>query len=274
MTTDSNGRKINVEKGKQGFQETAKGEPTRSELNPSNLFDKPGVRAMYALGNWDIAVSAGDEGPEEFSLITDFAEEIRDGDGPLADKARAALDQYDTAVVKADALDKDVDVDAQQEVIDVVREWYTDYTADEAAKVAADPVTVTAEELAATDADTEYLRSKIDDAPPIPDDWEITGDERRTIRDQIGFMNVLSISGGKVIPIKDGIELPVSYGYHVRVRLTPADDYTVERIFRRGGKEWVYGKRERVYADEVGQMAYYASCYNNDSGKEWTYMGR
>lgn len=277
MTTDKNGRKVNVTPGKQGFQETTKDEPTRSELNPSNLFDKPGVRAMYALGNWDIAVSAGDAGPEEFGLILDCAEEIRDGGGPFAEKAHEAIEQYEDAAGFAASRDRDVPVDDEQVVIDVVREWYADHTAAEAAATAADPTTVTAEELADTAKqidDTEYLRSKIDEAPPIPDDWEITGDERRTIRDQIGFMNVLAISGGKIVPLKDGIELPVGRGYRVRVRLTPADDYTVERVFVRGGKEWSYGKRDRVYADEVGNMAYWASCYNNDSGKEWTYMGR
>ena len=104
--------------------------------------------------------------------------------------------------------------------------------------------------------------------------WTIGDSQRRNMLQQIGQMNVLAISGGRVPPLPDGVELPVGRGYRVRVRLTPVNDYTVERVFVRGGKEWSYGKREHILPRQVGNMAYYASCYNNDSGKEWTYMGR
>src|SRR5690348_6990990 len=103
----------------------------------------------------------------------------------------------------------------------------------------------------------------------MSDAWTIAPEERQTIVQQIGVMNVLSISGGRVRPLPDGVELPVSSGYRVRVHLTPSDDYTVERVQVRGGKEYVHGCRERVYCDEVGQAAYYASCFRSYDRKEW-----
>ncbi len=109
---------------------------------------------------------------------------------------------------------------------------------------------------------------------PLPLDYTtevayiIEPDQRRDIARQIG-VNILLISGGRVKPIADGIELPVGSGYTVRVQLTGADDYTVSRVFKRAGKEWVKGQRERVYADEVSEVAYYASCYRSYDETEW-----
>lgn len=34
-------------------------------------------------------------------------------------------------------------------------------------------------------------------------------------------------------------------------------------MFRRGGKAFPKGERTYVYCDEVGEVAYQASCYNN-----------
>lgn len=225
--------------------------PSNSSLGDLST-DPMADTAVRALAYWDTAVSHGDEGPEEFAAVLEAAEQIRDSGGPRAEDASKAIEQFDAALAKAADVDKDIPVDDEQAVIDVVRGYVEDREAN--GSVPANDFTPA--------------------APPVPDDWEITGDERRTIRDQIGMMNVLAISGGKITPLKDGIELPVGRGYRVRVRLTPVDDYTVERVFVRGGKEWSYGKRDGIYADEVGNMAYWASCYNNDSGKEWTYMGR
>ena len=97
----------------------------------------------------------------------------------------------------------------------------------------------------------------------------IDGEQRREILAQIGMGRILSISGGRVRAIADGIELPVSNGYSVRVQLTAGDDYVVSRIFRRGGKEWVKGSRERVYCDEVGETAYYAGMFRSYDADEW-----
>ena len=101
-------------------------------------------------------------------------------------------------------------------------------------------------------------------------EFTISADERREIARQIGNLNILSISGGRITPLPDGIELPVSSGYRVRVHLTPADDYTVERVMVRGKKEFPKGERARVYADEVGEAAYYAGMFRSYDETEWT----
>lgn len=100
----------------------------------------------------------------------------------------------------------------------------------------------------------------------------IDDEQRREMLRQIGRSNIMAISGGRVLPLKNGVELPVGNGYRVRVRLLPNDTYRVERIFVRGSKVFDKGYRDNVYCDEVGEMAYYASCFRNDSGT-WTYMG-
>lgn len=99
--------------------------------------------------------------------------------------------------------------------------------------------------------------------------FEINASERMTIIRQIGHMNVLAISGGRVTGLPDGVELPVGAGYRVRVRLTPADDYTVERVFVRSGTVFSKGMETMVYCDEVGETAYRASCFRNDDAEYW-----
>ena len=94
----------------------------------------------------------------------------------------------------------------------------------------------------------------------------ITRDE---IVRQVGRMNILAISGGRVGYLPDGIELPVGNGYRVRVRLTPADDYTVERVFVRSAVEYSKGIEDMVYCDEVGETAYRASCFRNNDADYW-----
>jgi len=61
--------------------------------------------------------------------------------------------------------------------------------------------------------------------------WE----ERVHIVHALGWDRVCAISGGHLVPIEGGIEMPVSRGYRVRVVLTGADDHTVTRVFRRNG---------------------------------------
>lgn len=101
--------------------------------------------------------------------------------------------------------------------------------------------------------------------------FTIDGDQRREILRQIGRMNVAAISGGRVTPLADGIELPVNQGYRVRVRLTPMDYYRVERVLVRGGKEFAKGHLDDIDFMQVAQAAYYASCFRNDDNGEWTY---
>ena len=91
---------------------------------------------------------------------------------------------------------------------------------------------------------------------------------------QIGKWNLAAISGGRVGVYKPQgecieVELPVSAGYWVRITLAWNDTWTVERILRRRkkGQSWketkVLGKMTDVYSDQVGEVAYYASCYKN-----------
>ena len=102
---------------------------------------------------------------------------------------------------------------------------------------------------------------------------KLTRDQRLEILNQIGRMNVLAISGGMAHQLPDGIELRVSCGYRVRVRLLADDTYRVERVLVRGEKTFGKGSVDDVYCDQVGQMAYYASCFRNDSAHngEWHY---
>lgn len=95
-----------------------------------------------------------------------------------------------------------------------------------------------------------------------------------TLLDQIGRRNVYAISGGRVGVWKpEGecveVELPVSAGYLVRITLAWDDTYTVERVLRRRPKgqtaklDKVMGRVSGVYCDQVGEVAYQASCYKN-----------
>lgn len=93
---------------------------------------------------------------------------------------------------------------------------------------------------------------------------------RVVIRKQIGMGNILSISGGRVIAIPNGIELPVSNGYSVRVEYDEGwDDYTVTRVFKRGDKEFIHGKAEHVYCGELGEMAYRAGMFRSWDEHQW-----
>ena len=85
---------------------------------------------------------------------------------------------------------------------------------------------------------------------------------------QIGKMNIFAISGGRVGVIKEegetvAIEMPVSQGYRVVVSLGWDDTWTVSRQYVRKGVVSDKGTLEVVYADQVGEVAYQASCYKN-----------
>lgn len=82
---------------------------------------------------------------------------------------------------------------------------------------------------------------------------------------QIGRMNVMAISGGRSTLTSEGnLNLPVSNGYHVEISLDLSDTYTVSRIFARGGKHAVKGQVANVFADELGETAYRASCFHDE----------
>jgi hypothetical protein len=85
----------------------------------------------------------------------------------------------------------------------------------------------------------------------------------------IGRGNLLAISGGRHYPYGEGVELPVGCGY--RVRVVPDGDgfYAVSRLFKRGGREFLHGVRERVPPGEVGEAAYCAACFRCYGAAEW-----
>lgn len=91
-----------------------------------------------------------------------------------------------------------------------------------------------------------------------------------TLLAQVGRMNVLAISGGRVVEhhniaegFVDGIILPVRYGYAVEIVLAVNDTYTVRRTFTRSGRTTVKAEWTDVYCDEVGDIAWTASCFRD-----------
>jgi hypothetical protein len=81
-------------------------------------------------------------------------------------------------------------------------------------------------------------------------------------------MNILAISGGRIGARATGITLPVAAGYSVTVDLDWNDTYVVRRVFKRGAKVWIKGEQRGVYCDEVGEVAYRASCFRNGAWGE------
>ena len=86
---------------------------------------------------------------------------------------------------------------------------------------------------------------------------------------QIGRMNVFAISGGRVGVIVNNegetveVQLPVSNGYRVSISLGWNDTWTVSRQFVRKGVVSDKGTLEGVYCEQVGEIAYKASCFRN-----------
>jgi hypothetical protein len=86
---------------------------------------------------------------------------------------------------------------------------------------------------------------------------------------QLGGMNVLAISGGRVTVVNDSdgetvqVLLPVGNGYRVSIQLGWDDTYTVSRQFVRSGKVSDKGTIDGVYCEIVGEVAYQASCFRN-----------
>lgn len=88
-------------------------------------------------------------------------------------------------------------------------------------------------------------------------DWNV-------LKQQIGFMTVCAISGGKAVRYDAStIDLPAGQGYLVRIHLAGNDTYTVSRMFKRGQKFFDKGTLSDVYCDQISDVAYAASCYVN-----------
>ena len=87
--------------------------------------------------------------------------------------------------------------------------------------------------------------------------------------DQIGRMNIYAISGGRVGITKNDqgetveMELKVGKGYRVSISLGWDDTWTVSRQFVRKGVVSDKGTLTGVFADQVGEIAYKASCFVN-----------
>jgi hypothetical protein len=89
--------------------------------------------------------------------------------------------------------------------------------------------------------------------------------EATTLLGQIGAMNVLAISGGRKRLVGETLVLPVGSGYTVEIDYARGSDtYTVRRVFTRGVKRWIKGEVGYVYSDQVGEVAYQASCFRDD----------
>jgi hypothetical protein len=86
---------------------------------------------------------------------------------------------------------------------------------------------------------------------------------------QIGHMNIFAISGGRVGVTKNNqgetveVELKVGKGYRVSISLGWDDTWTVSRQFVRKGVVSDKGTLTGVFADQVGEIAYKASCFVN-----------
>jgi hypothetical protein len=82
-------------------------------------------------------------------------------------------------------------------------------------------------------------------------------------------MNILAISGGRVIVVKnnDGetieVELKCGAGYRVSIALGWDDTYTVTRQYVRKGTVFNKGTVEGVYCENIGEVAYKASCFRS-----------
>jgi hypothetical protein len=89
----------------------------------------------------------------------------------------------------------------------------------------------------------------------------------------IGRTNILAISGGRVKRIAETtLSFPVGSGYSVEVEFVEGRDlYSVRRVFARGPKQWIKGEVTHVFAEDLGETAYLASCFVNvEFGSEAT----
>ena len=98
------------------------------------------------------------------------------------------------------------------------------------------------------------------------------------LKNQIGFWNIGAISGGrtyidgatynKQYKTTEQVEFPVAYGYRVRVTLGWDDTWTVSRVIvkntKKGISEVIKGTVEGVYPENIGEVAYQASCFRSN----------
>lgn len=99
---------------------------------------------------------------------------------------------------------------------------------------------------------------------------ETTPEMRYLMAGIIGGPKIGATSGGVVVPIRDGIDLPMPSGqYIVRVENDyGADLFTVARIHIVDGEEVTEGKTEADFT-EVGELVHRAGCYVNWDEAQW-----
>jgi hypothetical protein len=101
-------------------------------------------------------------------------------------------------------------------------------------------------------------------------DLETTPEMRYLMAGIIGTHNIGSTSGGVVVPIRDGIDLPMPSGQYI-VRIENdygADLFTVARIHIVDGEEVTEGKTDADLT-AVGELVHRAGCYVNWDETEW-----
>ena len=82
---------------------------------------------------------------------------------------------------------------------------------------------------------------------------------------QVGIFKIMAISGGRIAFRDTGISLKVGRGYFVEIDLMPNDTYTVKRVYQTKSKRIVKGVEDNIYCDQLGEVAYRASCFVNVS---------
>jgi hypothetical protein len=86
----------------------------------------------------------------------------------------------------------------------------------------------------------------------------------RDLLPQIHRGDLLAVSGGRREQLnKYEANFPVGKGYSVRVKLSFWDTWEVERVFEREGKAWLKERWDDVYAFDVSDVVYKASCYHH-----------
>lgn len=96
----------------------------------------------------------------------------------------------------------------------------------------------------------------------LSDDSTVTMDTQ-VCTSQIGRGQIMAISGGRVLRTDQGVYLPVGRGYWVAVQLAADDTYVVTRVLYRQKTGKVKQQWRNVYAEQLGEVAYAASLFDN-----------
>ena len=94
--------------------------------------------------------------------------------------------------------------------------------------------------------------------------WTLDSTRLEMMR-QIGAATLLAVSGGRFqLPEPGRLRLPVACGYKVDVTYDAgADLYEVARIWVRGEQTVVKDTLDGIYADQLSEVVWAASCFRN-----------